>query len=550
MKRKKITREALDALVADLCKRAMPELTNIKIVNELVRLSGYGTDWCAKKVSAERRAIGIKPSLKYTSQMKADPRKIDALISQYAGADPNETSRNVALHMLKDEPNLSYHAGYLAHLVKEWRRRNGIEKKIEITPVNSGQEKWKVIDGAYEWKANFGPMRIPVEVADQMFYEYSRHGLDLSQSQMRARHDLKIWEWHSVKRALFMYKDSNIFSPHTEDTTPKNQLQQVIDDKMSEKMRDKQRLVENSYNKETIKQYKKVIEKDSIETFAVQNLADTLNDLMADWKCKTAMLRITPEYRTERKWLVVPIADLHVGAKVENLRLTPDYSPEQTRNLLDKIARKINAQGASDVTLVFMGDLIESFTGLSHINSWQSVEYGMIGAKLIRETMSILEEFIAKVDNVREILGISGNHDRITSNAKEDRKGQVAEIIFYMLERLYGANVQIQFSDLVISKQIDGVQYVFAHGDKKVIREGKQAVIDYGDSNLFNVIVTAHIHHRKIIEDERSFRWVSVPAVFTGNRYSEENAWNARAGFDTFENDGSGTPQHTSHTIA
>ena len=473
----------------------------------------------------------------------------DAIILGFSNDHPAMNAQSLARTILAERPELDFHVDHLAYRIRDWRRKNTRIQVIQHKDTDKPDEKYKVENGNYTWKSAHGQMAVSVEEADRMFYEYSRHGLDLSQSQMRQRHGLKIWEWHAIKNTLFLYKDANIMSPWTEENTPKEDLQRVIDERMEMKLDDKQRLIESSYNKETISRYKKVIEKDQRGTFAAETMADELNDLMAGWKCKTTTVKRTSDFRTERKWLVVPIADLHIGAKVEGLKLTPDFSPEQARHNLGIIADKINAANATDVTLAFMGDLIESFTGMNHANSWHQIEYGMIGAKLVKETMSILEEFITKVNNVREILGVSGNHDRITASNKEDNRGQVAEIIFYMLNRLYGNQIHVEYEDLILSRQIDGIQYVLAHGDKKVIREGKQAVLDHGDSKLYNVILTAHLHHRQIIADERTFRWIGLPSVFSGNRYSEENAWNARAGFQTFENDGTGKPIQTDHTI-
>jgi UDP-2,3-diacylglucosamine pyrophosphatase LpxH len=475
----------------------------------------------------------------------------DEAIRQKVEADPNRPALAIAREILAENPGLPYHVAHAAHLVRQYKKEHAVGTSIAVTPDNGqAYDKYDVVDGTYVWRARRGPIAIPVELADQMFYEYSRHGLDMSQSQMRQKHDLKIWEWNSIKNTLFMYKDSNIISPHTEDNTPKDQLQQMIDERMGLKMKDKQRLIETSYNRETIKRYKKVIEKDQIGEFALEKMIDELNETTADWKTKTATVKRTGDFKTERKWLVATVADLHIGCRAEGLQLTPDYSPEQARHLLDKVARRINAAKPTDVTLCFLGDVIESFTGLNHPNSWQSVEFGMTGAKVIKEAISVIEEFVAKIDNVREILAVSGNHDRMTASKKEDSRGQIAEIIFYMLQRLYDKHVDVQYSDTVLSKQIDGIQYVMSHGDKKTPRDGKQAVIDYGDSKLFNVIIEAHTHSRKTSEDERTYRRITSPAIFTGNRYSEENAWHARPGFLTFENDGTGKPIMTDHTIA
>lgn len=479
---------------------------------------------------------------------KYDKDDLDRFIGEYVAEQPDSNAYATARLMLNHHPEIEYSFEYLSSLVRQYKKKNNIGAQILIR-TKENDDRYSVTDGMYHWKAGKGPIRIPVEIADQMFYEYSRHGLDFSQSQMRQKHDLKIWEWNSIKNTLFLYKDANIFSPHTEDNTPKSELKKMIDDKMDLKMKDKKRLIESSYNNETIKRYKKVIEKDEIGTFAVESMLEELNDITNGWKSKTATLKRTPDFGTERKWIVVTIADLHIGSRVEGLKLTPEFNSDQCRHLLDQTAKRINAARATDVTLAFLGDLIESFTGMNHPNSWQSVDFGLIGAKVIKEAISILEEFIAKVDNVRSIIGIAGNHDRMTASKKEDSKGQIAEIIFYMLQRLYGQHLHFEYSDLVISQQIDGIQYVFAHGDKKVLREGKQIVIDYGDTKLFNLIITAHLHNRKVFEDERTYRWVLSPSIFTGNRFSEENAFQARPGFYIFENDGTGKPVMTDHTL-
>lgn len=34
----------------------------------------------------------------------------------------------------------------------------------------------------------------------------------------------------------------------------------------------------------------------------------------------------------------------------------------------------------SEVNILFLGDMIESFTGLNHKNSWKGLQKGMIGA--------------------------------------------------------------------------------------------------------------------------------------------------------------------------
>lgn len=479
-------------------------------------------------------------------------KELDALVSEFAAMEGPVTGLARALCARVETGYCLTHVRDLISIRRGTQRpkyeRRGPKETIKIDAPETG-EKYSVENNTYKWTASKGAIELPVEKADLMFYEYSRHGLDLSQSQMRQRHNLKIWQWNAIKNTLFMYKDSNIISPHTEENTPEEELQKTIDERMKMKMQDKQRLIEQSYEKELRRQYKQTIETSQIDKFAVESLIDELNDLSEQWKCKPATLKRTPDFKTERKWIVAAIADIHAGARSEGLKLTPDCNSATIRAALDKTAKRINAMNASDVSLLILGDIIESFTGLNHPDSWKSVEFGITGAKAIKEAMSILEEFIAKIDNLKEITGVAGNHDRITASSKEDRQGQAAEIIFYLLQRLYGQHVKITYEPLVASAQIDGIQYILSHNDKKTIRDGKQAILDHGDNKLFNVVIGAHVHNRKILEDERQYRWIIAPAIFTGNYYSEENAWHARPGFLTFENDGTGLPIVTDHTL-
>src|SRR5690606_25999017 len=69
---------------------------------------------------------------------------------------------------------------------------------------------------------------------------------------------------------------------------------------------------------------------------------------------------------TEGKTGVVKIADLHLGAYVDNLIKTKDFSINILANKLMDAADEINERKYSIVHVHILGDLIESFTGLSH----------------------------------------------------------------------------------------------------------------------------------------------------------------------------------------
>jgi predicted phosphodiesterase len=473
-------------------------------------------------------------------------KDLESIIGKYINDNPTVKSAAAIARLILDKENIQYHPEHLSYRIRKYKLDHDIAEKITKSTYgdDAGGERYSVSDDAYHWETKkLGKVVIPVELADRLFYEFSRHGLNMSQIAIRQKHNISIQEWHSIKSVLWLYKDSNIFSPHTVNSTPDQDLQDMIQKKMEMKFNDKNRLVEVEYDKALQKQYKKVIKDESVKTFALEKMIDELYDLTASNSSIRSITVRSSEGPHPIGDLIVPLADLHIGARVEGLRLTPEFDTAVLRRRLDDVAKKINEKNAARVHIQFLGDLIESFTGLNHINSWQSIEYGVYGAKVVILALELIEEFISKVNNVFSVVGISGNHDRISSNNKEDVRGQVAEIIFYMLKRLYGSKFEMDYDTLVLSKRIDGINYILAHGDKNVIKQdGKQAIIDYGDSTIYNLILSGHLHTRMIKEDQKTYRWILCPSIFTGNFYSESNGWLTTAGVLLIYNNGQGLP--------
>ena len=112
---------------------------------------------------------------------------------------------------------------------------------------------------------------------------------------------------------------------------------------------------------------------------------------------------------------VVNLADLHLGAYIDGLRNTPAYSIQILINRLEEVAEITNSHGFSEVHVNILGDLIESFSGLNHKNSWKGLSKGMSGAEVIKFTTKVLHEhFLSKIDNLEKVNIIGGNHDRFS----------------------------------------------------------------------------------------------------------------------------------------
>jgi len=384
----------------------------------------------------------------------------------------------------------------------------------------------------YYWEGKHGTFKISIVDANQLFYEYSRHGLNMSSTSVRLQHDMSIKMWHSLKYHLSLYKDSHIISPFTLENTPVELRRAMISERMDAKERDKERVLIEEHNKSTFKEYNKVIDEFRVKDLAIEEMLNTLSETIeipeiiikeADVSSADGPIHI-----------MAMVADLHIGGEAKNLLATPDYNYNILRERLSVVATEINAVNAAEVSVMFLGDLIESMTGLNHLSTWHGVQDGAWGAQVFKMAVEAIIEFLNQIVNLREVIGIAGNHDRTDHDKKVDPYGSVAEMIFYTLGKIYGDTLPIEFHYLLKSITRDGINYMATHGDKPVFKKNTNAaegVLQYGQPGMFNIVVQGHLHSRNILADHNMYRWIQAPAIFSGNTWSEENAFHARPGF-------------------
>lgn len=259
-------------------------------------------------------------------------------------------------------------------------------------------------------------------------------------------------------------------------------------------------------------------------------------------------------YEEYSKTGVVKIADLHCGAYVDDLIRTKEFSINILAEKLKSSADQINRLKYDKVHVHILGDLIESFTGLNHKNSWKGLDKGMVGAEVVKLTCKILDEyFLSKIVNLQDVKIVAGNHDRSTSDNKEDVKGDIADIIAWGLE-LMGYN--IEFNPLVISHTVEGICHILTHGHHAISKKStKQLCWDYGEKGKFNLICEGHLHsiiqklsltqrdrYHTVKDDAVDHRRMNCPSFFTGNFYSESLGYTSESGFVITEDNGKGVP--------
>lgn len=416
-----------------------------------------------------------------------------------------------------------------------------IEDDIEISVED--HTKWEVVNDHYQWKSSKGSINMPVEFIDQLFFEYSEHGLNLSQTKIMNKHDLKPWQWHSIKGTLMLYKQSHVFSPYTVDNTPPEEMQEMVAKKVGKVFSSVGYQVEDQYNKQLRTEYKKVIQKQTTVDLIHQTIVTELQDFFDSIPKSQRVIALPQNKETTIKATSAAIFDIHYGAESRSKDL-PAFSPEILDEMFSEIAREINNRNAEEVHLFFGGDNIETFTGLNHPDSWKGIAKGYYGAEVVKRGYKAITKFIQQVNNVKKIHAVPGNHDRATESAAVDGEGYIAELLFELIKLSLGENIEVNYHNRIISETVDGLQILMSHGHKKVTNiNPAELILQYGNPELFNVLISGHWHNRKVSKDHRQFRQLVCPSLFAGNDYSADLGVGALSGFLLIENNGKGKPK-------
>lgn len=254
---------------------------------------------------------------------------------------------------------------------------------------------------------------------------------------------------------------------------------------------------------------------------------------------------------------VIMLADFHFGMDYQGDAKNPAFSIDILTEKVRQVADKINAQGFKEVHLALIGDFIESFTGLNHMDTWKHLSsYGVTAVRGICELLA--KELIAKVNNLKEIYIVSGNHDRISVKKDIDGSGEAAKLIADFLSLM--VEVPVNFDYVLLNPVIDGIKYIFSHGHLGLSKRDEYAtILEYGDQNIYNVIAQGHLHKREVKKGRKvirntvsnvvslegsNFRKIIVPPLVTGGAFSSSLGLFGTAGATVISNNGFGGVDH------
>lgn len=264
---------------------------------------------------------------------------------------------------------------------------------------------------------------------------------------------------------------------------------------------------------------------------------------------------------------VATFADFHIGANIKDLLKTKDFNLDILIDYLHQATDTINNQNFSEVHVNLLGDFFESLSGMSHENTFKSLGQDMWGANVMIVANEIVgTHLLSRIKNLKGVNIVSGNHDRMTASNKLDNTGEGGKVLWYMLTKDF-PNITIDYHNSVLTKKIDGINYLLTHGDKGYSKKDfSKFVMDYGETDIYNLILEGHLHTRKtkktmaferkyyhevevVSYDDSTYRKIVCPSLFTGNWFSESLGFGGNAGFIISSNNGKGIPNVFDYTL-
>jgi metallophosphoesterase superfamily enzyme len=412
------------------------------------------------------------------------------------------------------------------------------EKKVTASvetlnvSIKKTDEKYTVSGNNISWDYKRGVIELTIDALDYLFYQYSKHGLNMSAVQCQNSLGFDALQWQSVKRTFDLVKDSDVFSPYTLSQYSGKDQCDMIASKIAEKYEahNLRNIIAYEDNKQTKKAYEKAVKESAKSDYKRQQFENGLLEYITESKL-APLVQKSSDVKVGNA--IVHVCDLHVGADIEAERNLPAYNVPILKKKLASVAKDANSRKAKNVTLVINGDLIETFTGLNHINSWKNIDkkYGY-GVNATIQAIEVLTKFISSVNNVSEVILTSGNHDRVTTDNKEDVTGEVVQWVHFVLNARFKNKIKIVWSKDVASREIDGMGFVFTHGHLALSKKNPELLVNqYGFVGKFNIVLMAHLHTRKVLADSMMYRVIHAPSMFTGNDYSKGLGFTSLSGY-------------------
>jgi len=417
------------------------------------------------------------------------------------------------------------------------------EDNIDINDIDVvvEEEEMKLEAGGTSYTYNKGiyvlggELHVSGDLISKLFTDYPRKGLNLSRTALINKYDLgKLGEngpsvLGTIQRKLGLYKDSNIVAPHLFTELSPEELDVYMDSQLDTVINNPE-YIEKKYNNRVMANYRNVINEASLKEIEFYNKIEEIAKTFEVVSKKVVFKKASTD---SKKTCVVTIADMHAGANVKGVQRTHDFNSETIRKRLDAIAVSVNANNYSKVTIAIMGDMFQG-SPFNHIGAGNTIAEQY--AEQFKVAYELLVEFLGKVNNIESIYAVGGNHDRASSDNRQDQKSSMLDILVFMLSKII--DIPIEFHHDTLSFVSDGICYILQHGHMNYHKKNAADIIlDHGEPTMFNMILRGHLHSLQVgnNDDRRNYRRIVVPAIYTGEDYSSTGGWSNNAGFTIFE---------------
>lgn len=405
--------------------------------------------------------------------------------------------------------------GTLKTYIRQIRR-----EAIEVITVED-VEDWVIEEDNYVFNLGGKRKTFSIELIDDIFLFYSRKGHDYTRLQLQQRLGLNPRTFGQIQRKFNLSKECDLISPYTKHTNEPDEVLKIIDDKI-EKVLDSGELTTQKYQKAVARKNRKNIEDLKLDQGWREGI---ISELIAEYPL-VKDIEIKRDKNNDIEEIAVVLADTHAGGKAEKTKLSDAWNMEMLAEKLTRVAEVANSYKAAKVHIVILGDLVETVSGVNHPDSWKGIEGGMFGANIIIKAMELLHShLISKVVNLASIAGTGGNHDRLQASNKLADTG-ATDLIFYMLkERLADTDVEVLYDPVLVAFKMKKFGIIGVHGDKGLHkRELSYITHKFAvDRNQYQFVFSAHLHSFfcKMNDDQEFARRVTIPAIMSGNGYSD-----------------------------
>lgn len=285
----------------------------------------------------------------------------------------------------------------------------------------------------------------------------------------------------------------------------------------------------NPYGGEWIK-YSKRENKGGLSNDDIKNLQDSFS-----------LSSFTPSITSGTGIGVVDISDIHSGAIVKVLSETlkqRQFDHDVLIKYIDNAIEIINSYGFAEVYLFLPGDIIESFTGFNHRDTWKTIQH--YEGQMVIIGYEVVKRLLSGIKNIRKVYMVEGNHDRMTAEKSDNTRKGVVEVIAHFLQE--GHSIPIVYHPFLVQAEIDNIYHVCTHGDfkpwgNKVKGAGYDGFFfKYGKQGMYNVMRTGHYHQFNMIAANQDFMHYQCGSIFTGGLFEEFLGFNTLPGITILRN--------------